>query len=326
MPTVRSPRRGSLQFWPRKKAERQYARIRSWANVKEAKPLGFAGYKVGMTHALVNDNRKNTLTKGMDVFFPLTVLECPPLKVASVRFYKNTINGRKAVSEVFSDKLDKELGRSIIVPKKTTKKLEDIKDFDHIRLLVYTQPKLTGIKKRPEVFEVAVGGKKDEQVKYASEKLGKEISLQDVFSEGQQIDIHGVTKGKGYQGPVKRFGVSLKNHKTEKGQRRVGTLGAWCGQGHFMWRVAHAGQMGYHTRTEYNKQIIKIGQKPEDIRLKGGFIRYGDINNTYLLIKGSVFGPAKRMLRLNVATRPTNKVPSEAPAISYLSLESKQGN
>ncbi len=326
MPNIRKPRSGSLQFWPRKRAKRHYARVRSWKPIKEAKPIGFAGYKVGMTHAIINDNRKTTLTKGQDISCPLTVIECPPLKVASMRFYKKQDNKLLLVSEIFSEKNAKELERKIITPKKINKKIEDIKGFDEVRLLVYTQPKLIGLKKKPDIFEIGIGGKKEEQLNFAKERLGKEITVEDVFTEGQQIDVHAITKGKGFQGPVKRFGVSLKRHKSEKGQRSVGSLGPWCGQGHFMWRVAHAGKMGFHMRTEYNKWIIKIGKKPEDVNPKGGFLRYGLVKNTYLLVKGSVAGPAKRIIRFNVAIRPSKKIPSQAPLVSYLSIESKQGN
>ncbi|MBL7055238.1 50S ribosomal protein L3 [Candidatus Woesearchaeota archaeon] len=326
MPTIRRPRKGSLQFWPRKRNKRSYARVRSWAKLKEVKLLGFAGYKVGMTHAMINDNRKTSLTKGTEIFCPVTIIECPPIKTASIRFYKNTQNGLKLVSEIFSEKVDKELGRKIIIPKKINKKIEDIKDFDEIRLLVYTQPKLAGIKKKPEIFEMGLGGKKEEQLKYAQEKLGKETDINDIFTAGQQVDIHAVTKGKGVQGAVKRFGIGLKNHKAEKGRRAPGSLGPWKGQGHIMWKVAHAGKMGYHLRTEYNKLLIKIGSKPEEINQKGGFLKYGIVKNPHILIKGSIFGPAKRLIRFNHATRKNKKIPTEAPVISYLSLESKQGN
>jgi len=326
MPNIRKPRKGSLQFWPRKRAKRSYARVRSWAKLKDVKPLGFAGYKVGMTHAMINDNRKTSLTKGEEICCPVTIIECPPTKTASIRFYKKTTDGLKIVSEIFSDKPDTELGRKITMPKKIKKKIEDIKDFDEVRLLVYTQPKLAGIKKKPEIFEIGLGGNKEEQLKYAKGKLGKEITIEEVFTAGQQLDIHAVTKGKGYQGAVKRFGIGLKSHKSEKSRRTPGSLGPWRGQGHVMWKVAHAGRMGYHLRTEYNKWLIKIGLKPEEIYQKGGFLRYGAIKNPYILVKGSVFGPVKRLIRFNRTIRENKKIPAEPPTISYLSLESKQGN
>ena len=319
MPTTRTPRSGSLQFWPRKRSKKVFARVRFWALLKEAKPLGFAGYKVGMTHLIINDNSKNSTTKGMDIFCPVTVIECPPLKTSSIRFYKNTINGLKLVSEALAENLDKELARKISLPKKKGQK--EMKDFDFVRLLVYTQPRLTGIgKKKPELFEIGVGGNKEEQLKYAQEKLGKEIAVDEVFREGQQLDIHAVTKAKGVQGPVKRFGVGLKNHKSEKGVRRVGTLGGWIAQGHVMWRVAKAGKMGYHVRTEYNKWLLKIG-KAADISKKGGFESYGVVKNQFILVKGSIAGPEKRLIRFNEPIRPSDKIPTTVPMIQSTNLD-----
>ncbi len=326
MPRARKPRAGSMQFWPRVRAKYTYARIRNWVSGKEAKPLGFAGYKVGMTHLLINDNRQYSLTKGTDIFCPVTIVECPPLKTASIRFYKNTPYGLKLVSELFAEQLAKELERKIIMPKKKGKEVTDGTDFDFIRLLCHTQPNLTNIgKQKPEVFEIAIGGNKEQQMDYAKERLGKEININDVFKEGQQLDAHALTKGKGFQGPVKRFGIQLRQHKSEKSRRNPGTLGAWRAQGHIMWRVAHAGKMGYHLRTEYNKWLIKIGNKAEEINTKGGFLHYGVVKNPYILVKGSIAGSQKRLIRFTEATRQGKNIP-EAPQITYTSIESKQGN
>ena len=316
MPKAHKPRSGSMQYWPRKRAKR--VRIRYWANEKGI--LGFAGYKAGMTHIQAVDNRKNSLTKGEDIFIPTTIIECPPLKAASIIFYKNS----KIISQVCAENLDKELERKAKLVKK--KKIEDVKDYDDLRILAYTQPKLINLKKKPDLFELAIGGNKEEKLNLAKEVLGKELRIKDVFKEGQQIDIHSVTKGKGFQGPVKRFGVSLRQHKSEKVTRGPGSLGAWNAQGKIMYRVAHAGKMGYHLRTEYNKWILKISEKPEEINPKGGFIRYGVIKSDYILLKGSVPGSFKRLIRLNQAIRKNKKIPIEAPAIEYISLASKQGN
>ncbi|MAH33371.1 50S ribosomal protein L3 [archaeon] len=321
MPTIRRPRKGSLQFWPRRRSKRVFARVRSWTKIKDAKPLGFAGYKVGMTHLIITDDRKTSTTKGMGIFCPATIIECPPLKTASIKFYKNTTNGLKVASETLAENLDKELGKKIAIPKKSDKKKDEKeKDFDFIRLLVYTQPKLTGIgKKKPELFEIGLGGNKEDQVKYANEKLGKEIIISEVFKEGQQLDVHAVTKGKGMQGPVKRFGISLKNHKSEKGRRTPGSLGGWIAQGHIMWRNAKAGKMGYHPRTEYNKWLLKIGEG-KDVNVKGGLKHYGVVKNTYILVKGSIIGTEKRLIRINEPSRPNKILPNTAPTIQNINL------
>ncbi len=328
MPSTRSPRKGSMQYWPRKRAKRQYARVRSWAGSGKPGPVGFAGYKAGMTTMIIS--AKNHLSKKgemLDVAIPITVIECPPIKVASVRFYKKDAYGLKVAFEVFG-KVDKELGRKIKVPKKTDEaKLDavNLAECDDIRLNVYTMPSRTGIgKKKPEIFELGLEGSIEEKFNYAKERLGKEIRVDEVFSEGAQLDIHSVTGGKGFQGPVKRFGVGLRSHKSEKVKRGPGSLGGWKAQGHFMYRVAHAGKMGYHARNEWNKWLLKISDKPEEINPKGGFVRYGVVKNPYILVKGSVGGPAKRMIKITNARRPNPKLPKERPQIKYISLESKQ--
>src|SRR3989344_905147 len=116
MPKTRQPRAGSMQFWPRVRARYVYARIRNWPKSRETKLLGFAGYKVGMTHVMINDVRPHSLTKGMEISYPTTIVECPPLKTASIRFYKNTQIGPKLASELFAETLDKELERKITTP------------------------------------------------------------------------------------------------------------------------------------------------------------------------------------------------------------------
>ncbi len=315
-----------MQFYPRVRARNETARVRNWTVSKDAKLLGFAGYKVGMTHAIVTDNLPNSLTKGQELFMPVTIVECPPLKAVSLKFYKNLPGERRVVGEVYADNLDKEFSKAAIKPSKI-KKVEDVKDFDDVVIMVQTQPKLTGIgKKSPELFEIALGGSKDDKLKYAVEKLGKDVTVKDVFREGQQLDIHAVTKGHGTQGPMKRFGIARRRHKSEKSIRNPGSLGGWKAQGKTMWRVAHAGKMGYHTRTEYNKWLVKIGEKPEDIKMNGGAMHYGVVKNSYLLIKGSVGGSIKRLVRLNDAIRANHKTPKNAPQIQYLSTDSKQGN
>jgi len=323
MPDIKQSRSGSMQYWPRKKAKKETARVRYWSTSKDVLPLGFAGYKVGMTHAIITDNSRSH-TKGDDIAIPLTVIECPPIKVIGIRFFAD----KNVKTQVLAEKLDKDLARKIKIPKKRNVKLESLKaeDYEDIRLLVQTQPRLTSIgKKKPEIFEMGLGGKVAEKFDYAKNNLGKELGVEDIFKEGEQIDIHSVTKSKGFQGPVKRFGIAIRRHKSEKSIRNPGSLGGWKGQGHFMYRVAHAGHTGYHLRTEYNKWLVKLGTEPKEINPKGGFIRYGLVKNKYLLLKGSIGGARKRLITLIRAVRPSPSIPKDAPSISYVSLESKQG-
>lgn len=313
MAKAHSPRHGSLQYWPRKRARCSVARIRSWPQLNQVKPLAFIGYKVGMTHLIVIDNRPRSLTKKEDIFLPATIIDCPPLKVAGLVFYKDS----KKISQIWAPHLDKDLGRKISLPKKETKK-EIPSDFDEIRLLVQTQPRLTSLgAKKPHLLEVALGGENEEKLKYAQQKLGGEVKVEEVFEKGDFIDIQGITKGKGFQGTVKRFGVMIKSHKAEKTKRGIGTLGPWTPK-RVDFRVPQPGKMGYHLRTEYNKLIIQISSKPEEINPPGGIKNYGLVKGTYLLLKGSVPGPKKRALVLRQPLRLSKGKIKEAPEIKYI--------
>jgi len=316
-----APRHGSMQFWPRKRAKRHFARVRSFVKTDEVKPAGFAGYKIGMTHITVVDNRKNSLTKGEELTFPVTLVEVPNLFVYGVRLYKETDDGLKIVSEKVT-KAPKNLLRRGPFSKKASD-VEFNEDADIVRLLVSTMPEKTNIgKKTAEVFELEVSGKFDEALKYALEKLGKEISVDEVFKELDVLDVHSVTRGKGFQGPVKRFGVTLRSHKSEKVRRGPGSLGAWLASVR-QFRVAHAGQMGYHQRVDYNKQIIAF-LEPEQLQIKGGILHYGFPKSKVMLLKGSVPGSKKRLLRFTLQSRPVKKTFVQKPEIVEVSLKSQQ--
>ncbi len=108
------PRRGSLAFSPRSRAVRPLPRVRSWA--PGAKPVaieGFAGFKVGMTHAFIVDYRKRSTTAGQEVSIPVTVVEVPPLRVVAARLYARHPYGSRIVSEVWASGLQDELTRRI---------------------------------------------------------------------------------------------------------------------------------------------------------------------------------------------------------------------
>ncbi len=319
-----APRHGSMQFWPRKRAKRHFARVRSFVKSSEVKPAGFAGYKIGMTHITVVDNRKNSLTKGEELTFPVTLVEVPNLFVYGFRLYKDSDDGLKIVFEKVVKAPKNLLKRGPFSKKDSDKNVDDFKDnADVVRLLVSTMPEKTNIgKKTAEVFELEVSGDFSEALNYALEKLGKEISIDEVFKELDLLDVHSVTKGKGFQGPVKRFGVTLRSHKSEKVRRGPGSLGAWLASVR-QYRVAHAGQMGYHQRVDYNKQIIAF-LEPEQLQIKGGILHYGFPKSKVMLLKGSVPGPKKRLLRFTLQSRPAKKIFVQKPEIVEVSLKSQQ--
>lgn len=311
MAPPKSPRKGSLQFWPRKRAKKLLPRV-NWGVIPagSAKNLkGFIAYKSGMASALVKDKTQNSMTKDKQIIIPATILECPPVKIFSVRFYKNN----QIAKEILAGQFDKDLKKAVKLPKKTPgsegvsprEKINDIKteNYDDVSVIVYSQPKKINLKKRPDLEEIGLAGSFDEKISFVRENLNKEISIFDVFNGWQIADLRGLTKGKGFSGPVKRFGIKLRFHKTEKGQRKVGSIGPWH-PARVTFRVPMAGQMGMFTRVHYNQKIISLEKAPKDADEKLKNIKnYGDIKSDYIIVAGSVQGPAKRQLLITAPLR-----------------------
>jgi large subunit ribosomal protein L3 len=324
-------RRGSRQFWPRVKAKKPTAVVGSWDSKllpKETNFLGFFGYKVGMTSIGVVDNFSHTLTKGTEINVPVTILECPPIKVLSIRLLaKDDIDHLQVVKEVVGQVKDKNLKRKIDLPKKTTEimTVEDLIKFanenviEEIRIKTTTQPVLAKSigQKKPHILELAVSGTIEEQIRFAYGKLGQEVKLSEVFKSGELVDSHGITKGFGFCGAVKRHGVKLTSHKSEKKRRHAGNVGAWT-PSRVLTTPPMAGQHGFHKRCEFNKWIMKVSDKQDEINQKGGINRYGEIKCEYLLLKGSIQGSKRRLITLVRATRPNKRYPKIAPEITYI--------
>ena len=208
--------------------------------------------------------------------------------------------------------------KGVIEPKKIEKMLDHVA---HLRVIAATQPRLASVsKKKPDIFEIAIGGGSiEDQFDYAKGLLGETINVSDVFDAGESIDVIGVTKGKGFQGPVKRWGVRILQHKSRKTKRGVASIGPWKPR-RVMPGVPRAGQMGLHNRVEHNKRILLMGSDSERVNPKGGFKNYGEVRGDYVLLKGSVMGPSKRLIKLRKATR-TSRYPAEAPQVTYLNTE-----
>ena len=333
MPKEGRPRHGSMAYWHRSRAASEVPHFNSWPDGADGPKLqGFAGYKAGMTHAFVVDYRPSSTTAGQEVQVPVTVIECPPMKVAAIRLYERTYEGLRSIGEVWAPKLDEELSALLPLPKKEKGEEGwvgmDLTKVEDVRALTYTQPTLvTGIpKKVPELMETRIGGGTiEERIAYARTILGKEVRVTDFAKEGAIVDVAAVTKGKGFQGATKRFGIKLLSHKNSKHRRNVGTLGSFQ-PGYVRGTVPNSGQMGYHQRTEYNKRLLKVGEDGEEVTPNGGFLHYGKVRNPYIILHGSVPGPTKRLIRLRDAARPQVYVKlGKAPEVTYVSKESKQG-
>ena len=328
-----APRHGSMAFLPRKRAESMAARIRHWPQLKLDKPtpLAFAGYKVAMTQATLVDDREGSPTKGREIAVPVTIIEAPPLVAVGARVYRNGFGEKRVTKEIWSPKLPDDLFRRLVTMKNAHERAEvkieaqDVPDGGEVRLIVCTQPRLSGSKKKiPEVFEIKVdGGSSDDVVNYVNSSLGKEIKAADVLKPGSFVDVFGITKGKGWAGVVKRFGVKIMDRKSNKTRRGIATMGSKS-PSNVMFYVPRGGQMGYHQRPIRNLRVLNVGQASESPKMSGGFLKYGLVGSDYLLLEGSVPGPTKRFLKLRYSAR-RPEVAAEPPSITRVSLVSQQG-
>jgi len=330
---VSAPRRGSLAYLPRGRAASWIGRIRHWPEVAgDPRPLAFPGYKAGMTHLVALDQQQGSLTFGKEVSVPVTVLETPPLGVCGLRIYGMEGGELRTLGEVWTTDTPKELERLLTITKKPSnqeslQKVESLLDkSSEVRVIVATQPKLTSVgRKTPSLIEIKIGGGNvKEQLEYGKKILGKELRPSDVFKEGNFVDVIAITKGKGIQGPVKRWGVSILPHKSRKTKRGVGSIGGWTPNA-IMYSVPRAGQMGFCQRTEFNKQILRVGEDGKETTPSGGFPNYGNIKGQYVILRGSTPGTVKRLVMMRSPAR-ARKPTEEVPKIEYLSLESKQGD
>ncbi|WP_129112959.1 50S ribosomal protein L3 [Halegenticoccus tardaugens] len=338
MPQPSRPRKGSLGYGPRKRATSEVPRIKSWPDDDGSPALqGFAGYKAGMTHVVMVNDESNSPREGMEESVPVTVVEVPPMRAVALRAYEETPYGLKPLTEVWASELDDDLDRVLDLPSEDTfgedseelRALVDGGRVDDLRVITHTVP--SGLKnvpkKKPDVMETRVGGGSvEERADFALSLLedGGEYDMADVFRAGEYLDVAGVTKGKGTQGPVKRWGVQKRKgkHARQGWRRRIGNLGPW-NPSRVRSTVPQQGQTGYHQRTELNKRLIDVGDGDE-ATVEGGFVNYGEVDGPYALVKGSLPGPNKRLLRFRPAIRP-NDQPRLDPEVRHVSTASNQG-
>jgi large subunit ribosomal protein L3 len=338
MPQPSRPRKGSMGFGPRKRATSEVPRIRSWPDDEGAPALqGFAGYKAGMTHVVMVNDEANSPREGMEESVPVTVVETPPMRAVALRAYEQTSYGLKPATEVWTDEFHPELDRTLDLPAEDSFEAdaESLREavergaVDDLRVITHTTPsELANVpKKKPDVMETRVGGGSlDERVDFALDLVedGGEHAMSDVFRAGEYMDASGITKGKGTQGPVKRWGVQKRKgkHARQGWRRRIGNLGPW-NPSRVRSTVPQQGQTGYHQRTELNKRLIDVGDGDEP-SVDGGFVNYGEVDGPYALVKGSLPGPDQRLLRFRPAIRATDR-PRLDPEVRYVSTASNQG-
>lgn len=210
---------------------------------------------------------------------------------------------------------------------KRTQSLESFKkNADVIRVVAHTQPSKVSAtnNKKAHVAEIQVnGGTVDEKIKFAVANLEKLVSVDSVFAKDEPIDVIAVSKGKGTKGVVSRWGVRRLPRKTHRGLRKVACIGAWH-PARVSFSVARAGQKGFFHRVHQNKKIYRIGKSnkteegkksamtdfdltEKDINPMGGFVNYGVVENDWVMVKGNVQGPPRRVVTLRKTLVPEHK-------------------
>ncbi|MFB6173043.1 MAG: 50S ribosomal protein L3 [Halobacteriales archaeon] len=337
MPQSHRPRKGSLAFGPRKRAADPVPRFNSWPE-QDGQPTlqGFAGYKAGMSHVVLINDASDSPRQGMEETVPVTIVETPPMRAVALRAYEETPYGKRPLTEVWADEFHPDLGRALDPPEShdAAGAEEEIRDalsageVADVRMVTHTVPaEAPGVPRtEPQVMETRVGGGSlEDRLEFGLDLLedGGAHEAGDVFRAGEYADVCGITKGKGTQGPVKRWGVQKRKgkHARQGWRRRIGNLGPW-NPSRVRSTVPQQGQMGYHQRTELNKRVIDLGDG--EVTPEGGFVNYGEVDGAYTLLKGSVPGPEKRLVRLRPAVRPTEGARLD-PEVRYVSTTSNQG-
>jgi large subunit ribosomal protein L3 len=128
----------------------------------------------------------------------------------------------------------------------------------------------------------------------AGYELGSEIKA-DIFEEGEVVDVIGVTKGKGFAGPMKRHhfhGLSA-SHGTERKHRSPGSIGACATPARVFKGTRMAGHLGHRRVTTLNLRIIKA-----------------DPERNLLLIRGAIPGPRGALVMVRSAIRLRRRGPA----------------
>lgn len=220
------------------------------------------GTKVGMTQIFGDDG----------VLVPVTVLQAGPCYVTQIKTEEN--DGYNAVQVGFVDKKEK------VVTKDANGKKE-IRNRHGVTKAEKGHFAKAGVSSKRYVREF----KFDNALDY---KLADEIKA-DIFSAGDKVDATAITKGKGFQGTIKRFGQHRgpMTHGS-KFHRHQGSNGACSSPSRVFKGKGMPGHMGHVKATVQNLEVVRV-----------------DAENNLLLIKGSVPGPKKSLITIKESVKAT---------------------
>lgn len=358
------PRHGSLGFLPRKRTAHHAGKIKSFPKDDQSKPChwtAFMGFKAGMTHILRDVDKPGSKLHKKEVVEAVTMLETPPMVVVGFVGYVETPRGLRALTSVWAEHLSDECKRRFYKNWSKSKKkaftkyqkragkdgfdseLERAKKYCQvIRAICHTQPTKAKIgQKKAHIKEIQInGGTVEKKVDFVKALFEQEVRVEDAFTQNEMIDLIGVTRGRGFDGVVTRWGVTRLVRKSHRGLRKVACIGTWHPT-RVQFQVPRSGQNGYAHRTEINKKIYRIGKKEEvgksctteqDLTEKGptpmgGFSRYGEINDDWVMVKGCVAGARKRIITMRKSLLPQNsRTATEEINLKFIDTSSKFGH
>ena len=364
-----APRHGSMGFVPKKRSIRHRGKVKAFPKDDRTKPVhltAFISYKAGMTHVVREVDKPGSKVNKKEIVEAVTILETPPMVIVGIVGYIETPRGLRSLKTVWAEHIAEDCRRRLYKNwyrskkkafTKTSKKWQDelgkkeierdlakIKKYCKVvRVIAHTQMKLMRRRqKKAHIMEIQLnGGSVSDKVNWARERLEKTITVDQVFSPDEMIDVIGVTKGRGYKGVTSRWHTRKLPRKTHKGLRKVACIGAWH-PSRVRFTVARAGQKGYHHRTEVNKKIFRIGKSSaadkknagteydlteKTINPMGGFPHYGMVNQEFIMIRGCCIGPKKRVLTLRKSLiTQTKRFASEKIDLKFIDTSSKFGH
>jgi len=365
------PRHGSLGFLPRKRTKNVRGKVKSFPKDDASKPChltAFMGYKAGMTHIVRDVDKPGSKVHKKEVAEAVTIIECPPMVCVGFVGYTETVDGLRAATTVWAAHLSDEVRRRFYknwyrakkkaftkyaksyygddkqMSEKINTEIKRAKDYCQvIRAICHTQVSKAKIgQKKAHICEIQInGGSVAAKVDFATQMFEQQVPVASVFAENEMIDCVGVTKGRGWEGVITRWGVTRLARKTHRGLRKVACIGAWH-PSRVKFQTPRGGQYGYHHRTEINKKVYKIGKSLKEdphnamtesdltekaITPLGGFPHYGMVNEDYVMLKGAIVGVRKRLItmRKSLLTQ-TSRSALEQINLKFIDTASKFGH
>jgi large subunit ribosomal protein L3e len=327
----------------------------------------FMSFKAGMTHIVREMERPGSKLNKKEVVEAVTVLEAPPMVVVGFVGYVETPRGLRALTSVWAGHLSEECKRRFYKTwckskqkafTKYQKRWSEAKGADGpmaaevarakkycqvIRAICHTQIGKARLRcKKAQIKEIQInGGTTEKKVDFVMGLFEQEVKVADVFSQDEMIDVIGVTKGHGIAGVITRWGCTRLVRKSHRGQRKVACIGSWH-PARVQFQVPRSGQRGYHHRTEINKKIYRVGKALKDdpknacteadltekaITPMGGFSHYGEVREDYVMLKGAVMGPRKRIITLRKSLLPqVSRKALEKIELKFIDTSSKFGH